>query len=934
LQPVLRFGSFELRSSERVLLSQGSAVPLGSRALDVLLALVARQGELVTKEQLLDAAWPGLSVEEANVHVAVSQLRKTLGKAAIATVVGLGYRFVLPTQAESLAAPGLPQPRTAFVGRQAELADAAAQLQGTRLLTLVAMGGMGKTRLALQLAQALRGRYADGVFFVDLQPLQDGSAVPGAVARALALAAAGNATAAATTAALLQHLRTRQALLVLDNCEHLVPALQLLLTALLAQSERLGVLATSRQALEVAGERVFALRPLALPAAGAQAGAALACESVQLFMQRVLADNPGFAVDSHDAPLLADICRRLDGIPLALELAAARVKMLSLQQLHLLLAQRLELLSRSGPAGSERQQTLQDVLQWSHDHLAAPEQALAQAVAVCSGGFDLDTAVALSNAVAAGSELTPATCTTPATEPVSGPASTPATMPAATSATTPAAIPASTPAAIPASTPATTHAPTPTSTPATTPASTPATALAAMPATTRPVAVLDSLALLADRALIHVTHGAAAARYGMLETVREYLLAQLTSSGRLHAVRQRHLMHFHALALQAEKATAGGTDAARWALRLDAERDNLLSALAWCQQHGSEQSGLEMVAALKNFWFASGWLEPGLQAAEQALARLPAEQPTLLSARVQRLAAQLCLFMSRLDEGAVHARQALAASQSLGDEAGAAAALCFAGRIAVKSEDTGSGEQLLREGLRRARQAQALAVVGEALNALAFAAIERDDLVAAEAHFGEALLVSQQRGSALGSVIETLNLAWVCVMKAAVQPRQGAELEHARQLLLSVWHALQSMPHRYVAQELVDVGASFALRLGCSEEAALLHGASAAQRQALQLPLTAKQAARRASEAAAVRAALGEQAYELAAAAGQKLPHQQTLARVGSWLQGCRLLVEEAATAVAPTPAAGQAGAVRVGVVAPSPKTGVRAPGRRTKHSV
>ena len=157
MQPVVRFGSFELRSTERVLLSQGSTVPLSSRALDVLLALEARQGELVTKEAVLDTVWPGLMVEEAKVHVAVSQLRKALGKAAIGTVGGLGYRFVLPMHTDSPIAPGLPEPRTAFVGRQAELADAAAQLQGNRQLTLVAMGGMGETRLALQLAQALRG---------------------------------------------------------------------------------------------------------------------------------------------------------------------------------------------------------------------------------------------------------------------------------------------------------------------------------------------------------------------------------------------------------------------------------------------------------------------------------------------------------------------------------------------------------------------------------------------------------------------------------------------------------------------------------------------------------------------------------------------------------------------------------------------------------
>ncbi len=725
MPPVLRFGSFiELRSTQRVLLAHGSPVPLGSPALNVLVALLARQGELVTKDELLNSAWPGLVVEEANVHAAVSQLPKVLGKAAISTVGGLCYRFALPLIADAPAAPepalapALPQPRTAFVGRQAELADADAQLQNTRLLTPAAMGGMGKTRLALQLARALQGRYANGVFFVDLQAPQDGSAVPGAVAHALALDTTGgssgvnNASAAATTEALLRHLQQRQALLpnqgqrqallpnqeqrqallVLDNCEHLLPAVRALLTALLAQAPDVTVLATSRQALE---------------------------------------------------------------------LAAARLKMLSLSlpQLHKLLAQRFELLSRSGPGGTTRQQALQDVLQWSHEHLAPAEQTLAQAVAVCASGFDLDTAVALAHQASA-DDVAAADAGAPS-----------------------------------------------------------------------PVAVLDSQAQLADRAMIHVTHGGDTARYGLLETVREYLLAQLAQSSPMQAVRQRHAAHFHWLALQAEQVTAaaaaGSADAASWAARLDPERDNLLAALAFSQRPGSrpadQHRGLEMVAALKNFCFASGWLEQGLRAAVDALAQVPAQQPTLLTARVQRLAAQLCLFMSRLDEGAMHARLALAASTVLGDEASDAAALCFAGRVAVKSEDTASGEKLLQEGLRRARQVQALAVVGEALNALA------------------------------------------------------------------------------VAQELVDVCASFALHDGHCKTAALLHGASATQRQALQLPLTAKQAARRASEAAAARAALGEAGYETAAAQGRQQQHGQTLAFVGSGLQQGPLPVGAAAAARAET---------------------------------
>ena len=807
-------------------MADGRPVALGARGLDVLTTLVAGAGELVTKEALLQAAWPGLVVEEANVHVQVSQLRKVLGKTAIVTVGGLGYRFALPLQ-QGQAAPShnLPTPATHFVGRQAALATAAQQLLGARLLTLTGIGGMGKTRLALKLAEQVLYRFAGGVWFVDLVPLQDARDLPLLLLRALGLPAAG----ADALAAVLAHLRRRELLLVLDNCEHLRPPadsageLLALLSTLLAQAPGLVLLATSREALNMAGERVFVVHPLQSPPAGAAQAEAAASEAVQLFVQRAQADAPDFVLEPHSADLVADICRRLDGIPLAVELAAARIKMLSVRQLHALLAQRFALLSHSSQA-LPRQQTLLEVLRWSFEHLPAPEQRLLAAVSVCSAGFELETACALAG------------------EPG------------------------------------------------------------------HPVAVLDRLALLAERALIQVNHRAEPVRYQMLETVREYMLSELTQSGQQPAVLALHHQHFFGLAKEAEKHPYGPAHAS-WAARLDGERENLLAALAFSLQQAQAAAALAMVVALKQFWFATGLLDQGLRAAESALALAAASAAELAAPQAQadaaasaaalRLAAQLCLFMGHLDTGMAHAQQALALSETLADEAGAASALCFAGRISVKSGQLDAGQHWLQEGLRRARQSDSLATVAEALNALAFLAIERNDLDSAEACFTEGLQTSQKRGSELGSLIENLNLAWVAVMKSGAHIHPGVDSDAnpdaldgtalARQRLLGVWQTLRRMPHRYVAQELVDVCASYACRSAWFEEAVLLHEASQAQRDSIHLPLTSSQSSRRAPELAQARTALGDDAYEAAAQAGRALTHANTLQRIGAWLaQGGR----------------------------------------------
>jgi predicted ATPase/DNA-binding winged helix-turn-helix (wHTH) protein len=394
---------FELDVAGRALRCEGRAAALGARGFDVLTALVEREGALVTKDELLQRAWPGLVVEEGNIHVQVSQLRKLLGAEAIATVPGVGYRFALAVRRSGGAAQvrahgpahNLPAERTAFVGRESALAEAMARLRGTRLLTLIGIGGTGKTRLAAKLAERCLDAHADGVWWVDLAPLESAEQLVQAIAQALSPAICQKLPASEEPLpALLALLRDRELLLVLDNGEHLVEALAALAGALLQGAARIKLLVTSREALAMDAESVLPVRPLALPEPRSSAQAIGQSEAVQLFVERAAKVAPGFALDEHNAPTVAELCRRVDGIPLALELAAAHLRVVGPAQLLGVLQERFRSLEGQRRA-LPRQQTLHAVIQWSYDHLQAGEQELLCCLAVCSGGCDLDAARAL-----------------------------------------------------------------------------------------------------------------------------------------------------------------------------------------------------------------------------------------------------------------------------------------------------------------------------------------------------------------------------------------------------------------------------------------------------------------------------------------------------------------------------------------------------------
>ncbi len=408
------FGPFRLLPQQRLLLGADGPLAIGSRAFDILTFLVARAGGAVSKEELLRHAWPNTFVEDDNLRVHIAALRRALSAAApgmtfIATEIGRGYRFVAPvsvappeTAASTTPPPNLPPNLPGdlgIIGRGDDIAAVARHLSRARLVTIVGAGGVGKTTVA---AAAARDAAAQGqtVIFVDLSTVGDPQLVPIAIAAALGAATYPNALDATVAA-----LRHRPSLLLLDGCEHLAHAVAVASDRICRQVPDATILATSRAPLGLAQEHVFRLEPLASPAPGSALlpQEALAYAAVELFVTRAR-ERSGYELAGDDAPVVADICRLLDGIPLAIELAAARATTLELGTIRASVSDSLSLLTHGPRNAPLRQQTLTATLDWSYSLLSDTEACILRGVSVFAGYFSSDDAIA----VVADAELSPA----------------------------------------------------------------------------------------------------------------------------------------------------------------------------------------------------------------------------------------------------------------------------------------------------------------------------------------------------------------------------------------------------------------------------------------------------------------------------------------------------------------------------------------------
>lgn len=391
LAPPIRFAGWEVRPAQRQLLVDNRPVPVGSRAFDVLLALVERRGGLVRKSELLDAVWPGLVVEENNISVQIAALRKWLGQDCIATVPGMGYRLSAVEIAEAIAAPAPRGQDSPFdlIGRDAELARLGEVLGRAPVVTLVGPGGVGKTSVAREALRRHAALHAQTTHWVDLAPVRDADELLPLMAQTLGVDLRGAPGAATAAEVLLTALGRMQALVALDNCEHLQAAVSGLLREAVARAPAVRWLATSQVPLHVPGEQLDRLQPLAVPPPDASVIEALEYGALALLCQRAVAADASFRLEAAMLPSAIALCRTLDGLPLALEMAAARMATLGLEEISAQLGEKLRL---RGTSGLPRHQTVRATFDWSYSLLTEAEQTVFRRLAPFLGGFRLPLA--------------------------------------------------------------------------------------------------------------------------------------------------------------------------------------------------------------------------------------------------------------------------------------------------------------------------------------------------------------------------------------------------------------------------------------------------------------------------------------------------------------------------------------------------------------
>src|SRR5882757_4633564 len=397
----LQFGPFELSSKERVLRRDGEVLPLGSRALDLLIYLAGRPGEVIAKQELIDRIWSDVTVEEGSIRVHIAAIRKALGDGQfgnryIANVKGRGYSFVgtvvpLAGGRESRNARvrhqgTLPLRPIMMVGRETAVNGVSGKLRNERFVTLLGPGGIGKTTIALAVGRAAAGEFGGKVHFVDLESLTDPRHVTGAVATSLGLALKSKDPGLE----LVDLVRSQKLLIILDSCEHVIETVALLAEQLHQESEQIHLLTTSRELLKVGGEHCCRVLPLEFPPDGSEqtATAVLRYPSVQLLARRVAARAGSFVLTEGEAPFVAEMCRKLDGIPLAIELAAGQVAALGLENT----LARLELLKLTHRSAVARHQTLKATLDWSYNLLSDGERIVLRRIAPFVGQFTLEGA--------------------------------------------------------------------------------------------------------------------------------------------------------------------------------------------------------------------------------------------------------------------------------------------------------------------------------------------------------------------------------------------------------------------------------------------------------------------------------------------------------------------------------------------------------------
>ena len=684
------FGPFRLLVARRELMAHGVPVPVGQRAFEILLLLVRRHGELVTKDELMTTVWPGIVVEENNIQVHVSALRKVLAKAGdagryLVTIPGRGYRFVAPVECDSAnepnrpttAVPGqaatvaaagspaarnnLPHPLTSLIGREAEVAEIKAALASHRLVTLTGSGGVGKTRLVIEAGRSILDRYPDGVWLAELAPLTDSQLVTFTIGAVLGVSLGSAATA---TEALASALRTKQLLLIIDNCEHVIVEVARVADALIQACAHLSIVASSRERLAIAGESVIRVPSLPTPQASAGLTAMAACEypAVRLFVERASALGLGFALTDANAATIGSICTRLDGIPLAIELAVPRLRVLSVEQLARGLEQRFQLLTGGNRTALPRQQTLHALIDWSYALLNDAEKLLLARLAVFSGS---------------------------------------ALLPSITAVVASVEIP--------------------------------------------PEQFGDLLYSLAEKSLVHVDPIAGETRYRLLESTRYYAAEKL---GPAPEIRRRHAAQFLARFAEAT-AEWETTPTQRWLVQYEPDLDNLRGALEWAfGKDGDVNIALDLVGRSHVIWAELGLMLEHRRWVNEALAKIRKETPAEVTARLLSWQAG---DVRELDDPTDYddAMRAAALYREVGDGFQEGRVLLRAGTARLSPDSVAEGENLLRKAHALVRPYGPTKTLARCLSAQASARLFAGDIGKARMLHDEAIRICRDLGESL-----------------------------------------------------------------------------------------------------------------------------------------------------------------------------------------
>ena len=762
----------------------------------------------------------------------------------------------------------LPQQTTSFIGREAAIQQVKGLLEKTRLLTLTGSGGCGKTRLSLQVAAEMLDGAGDGVWLVELASLADPALVPQTVANVLGVK---EEPGTPLTQTLADYLKPKRMLILLDNCEHLVNAAAQLADALLKNCPNITLLATSREALNITGETQYGVPSLSLPPllpsipssqggmnltfppsqggtkggsspsqGETQGGGTLESlsqfEAVRLFIERATLVQSSFAVTNDNAPALAQLCVQLDGIPLAIELAAARVRSLPVKEINARLDNRFRLLTGGSRAALPRQQTLRALIDWSYDLLNAQEKALFCRLSVFAGGWTLEAAEAIGpdppcpiadalplpfpdTLVPRGGDSTPGLFPeTAANESEKGMGS--------------------------------------------------ASAIGHGGVGLQAWEVLDLLTGLTDKSLVAAETGAVT-RYRLLETMKQYAAEKLREGGQEAAARHRHLAFYLALGEEAE-AQWRGPEAGQWLNRLETEHANLRAALSWALEDvGSAEAGLRLGAGLRWFWFNRGFVSEGLPILTEALTRAGDAVPALTRAK----AFNGLGFLSGAQGDLVQAKHAYERSLALHREAGnlkgAASLLNNLGTLAQGQGDGAEAKRLYEEALALKRSEGIREGQELNLNNLAWIAIQEDDCASAQRLAEEALLICRKNGNRDQEISCCLILGSV----AKAQERGAAARHYLSEALTLAWQ-LGHKPHIVATMELL---ANLFAQQGATERAAQLWGAVEAARSEIGMPMTPHQREGYERHVAEARQASEAEAFAEAWAKGAALSLEQAI---------------------------------------------------------